>query len=135
MRATDDPDSVDYDKIHTEADAIVHLTILEVGVYSSGYSLYYIPRVNASAKIWVNSQEDSLYRDNIYYGVDARKGKTWAIVPDPKFSCRTFEAVMSSLDDVRSAFAIGTLEISRVMSGRLGDAARYSKADEPVAAK
>ena len=74
-RPADAPDNVDYEKIHTDADAIPHLSISEVGVYSSGYSLYYIPRVNASGNLWLNGQEDSLYNDDIYYGVDAKKGR------------------------------------------------------------
>ncbi len=134
-RPADDPDNVDYEKIHTDADAILQLSILEVGVYSSGYSLNYIPRVNASGNLWVNGQEDSLYSDEIYYGVDAKKGKKWAILPDPKFAYRTFEAVMSNLEEVRSAFATGTIEISKVMSERLSNAARYSKAGVPVTAQ
>jgi hypothetical protein len=134
-RRADAPDNVDYEKIHTDADAILHLSISEVGVYSSGYSLYYIPRVNASGNLWVNGQEDSLYDDEIYYGVDAKKGKEWAILPDPKFAYRTFDDIMSNLDDIRSALATGTLEISKVMSERLSKAARYSKADVSVTAK
>jgi hypothetical protein len=42
---------------------------------------------------------------------------------------------MSNLDDIRSALATGTLEISKVMSERLSKAARYSKADVSITAK
>jgi hypothetical protein len=118
-RPADDPDNVDYDKITSNADAILHLWISEVGLYSSGFSLDYIPRVNAGAKLFVQGQEDNIYSEDIYYGVDARKGKEWAIVPDAKYAYRSFELVMSNIDEVRSAYAAGVLEISQRMSEQI----------------
>jgi len=76
-----------------------------------------------------------MYNDDIYYGVDAKQGKAWAIVPDPKFEYRTFEDLMSRFDEARSSFSIGIIEISKVMSERLNAAARYSNVDTPVSAQ
>jgi hypothetical protein len=118
-RPADDPDNVDYDKISSDADAIVQVWISDVGLYSSGFSLYYIPRVNAGAKLFVKGQDDDIYNEVIYYGVDARKGKDWAIVPDPKFTFRSFDLVMSNIDDVRSAFLDGVLKISERTSEQI----------------
>ncbi len=134
-RPADEPDKIDYERLSTDADAILHLWISEVGMYSAGYSLVYIPRVNVSGNLWIRGQEDSLYNDEIDYGVDAKKGKEWAILPDPKFAYRTFDDVMRNIDEVRSSFSIGILEISKVMSERLTNAARYSKADAHVMPK
>jgi hypothetical protein len=118
-RSADDPDNVDYDKVSSDADAILHLWISEVGLYSSRISLDYIPRVNAGAKLFVKGADDNIYDEDIYYGVDARKGKEWAIVPDAKFAYRSFDLVMTNIDDVRSAFSIGVLQISQRMSERI----------------
>jgi hypothetical protein len=118
-RPADDPDNVDYDKVSSDADAILHLWISEVGLYSSHTSLDYIPRVNAGAKLFVKGADDNLYNEDIYYGVDARKGKEWAIVPDAKFAYRSFDLVMTNIDDVRSAFSTGVLEISERMSEQI----------------
>jgi hypothetical protein len=118
-RPADDPDNVDYDKIASDADAILHLWISEVGLYSSHTSVDYIPRVNAGAKLFVKGQEDNIYSEDIYYGVDARKGKEWAIVPDPKYAYRSFDAVVSNMKEVRSAFAAGVAEISLRMSEQI----------------
>lgn len=118
-RPADDPDNVDYDKVTTDADVILHLWISEVGLYSSHTSRDYIPRVNAGAKLFVKGAEDNIYNEDIYYGVDARKGKEWAIVPDPRFSYRSFDLVMSNIDDVRSAFSTGVVEISKRMSEQI----------------
>jgi len=118
-RPVDEPDNIDYDKVSTDADAILHLWISEVGLYSSQLSLNYIPRVNASGALFVKGPDGSVYDGDIYYGVDAKKGKEWAIVPDVKFAYPSFEAVMSNIDDVRSAFAIGAVEISKRMSEQI----------------
>ena len=57
-----------------------------------------------------------LYEADIYYGADAKNGKEWAIAADKKFAYPSFDAVISNIDDVRSAFATGALEISKRMS-------------------
>jgi hypothetical protein len=127
-RPADDPDNIEYDKVATDADAILHLWISEVGLYSSHMSRDYIPRVNASGKLFVKGRDDNEYDEDVYYGVDAKKDKEWAIVPDTKFAYPSFEAVMSSIDEVRSAFAIGALEISKRMSEQIYKSAKYSGA-------
>jgi hypothetical protein len=128
-RPADNPDDIDYDKVSTDADAILHLWISEVGLYSSHLSRNYIPRVNASGKLFVKGQDDNVYDGDIYYGVDAKKGKKWAIVPDAKFAYPSFEAVMSNIDDVRFAFTTGAFEISKRMSEQIYNSAKYSGVD------
>lgn len=122
-RPAGDPDNVDYDKISSDADAILHVWISEVGLYSSGFSLDYIPRVNAGGKLFIKGQDDNIYSEDIYYGVDARKGKEWAIVPDAKYAYRSFDLVMSNVDELRSAYATGVREIGKRMSGQIFNAA------------
>lgn len=128
-RRPNEPDNVDYEKITTDADAILHLWIDEVGVYSSHMSTDYIPRVNAGGKLWVKGQDDSIYDEVIYYGVDAKKGKAWAIVPDAKYAYPTFDAVMANIGEVRAAFAIGALEITKRMSEQIYSAAMPPRED------
>lgn len=120
-RPPDDPDNVDDDKVTTDADAILHVWISEVGLYSSGYSRNYIPRVNVSGKLFVRGQEDNVYDEDLCYGVDAKKGKEWAIQPDAKYTYPSFDAVMTRIEEVRSSFADGTREISARMSGQIVD--------------
>ncbi len=114
-----DIDNVDYDKITTDADAILHLWIDEIGVYSSHMSTYYIPRLNVGGKLWVKGQDESLYSEEIYYGVDAKAGKKWAIVPDAKYAYPTFDALMAKIAEVQTALASGTSQISKRMSEQI----------------
>jgi hypothetical protein len=134
-RPADDPDNVDYDKIKSNADAMLHVWISEVGLYSSGFSLDYIPRVNAGGKLFVKGQEDNIYSENIYYGVDARKGKEWAIVPHAKYAYRSFDLVIANIDELRSAYATGVLEISKRMSDQIFNATDKFAADEHTQAQ
>jgi hypothetical protein len=134
-RPANDPDNVDYDKISTDADAILHISLSEVGLYSSHTSVNYIPRVNASGELFVKGQDDNLYDEDICYGVDAKKGKNWAILPDPKFSYPSFEAVISHADEIRSSFAIGALEIAKRMSEQISDTAKHPNAALPKQAQ
>jgi hypothetical protein len=119
IRPANEPDNVDYDKVTTDADAIVHVWISEAGMYSSHMSTHYIPRVNAGGKIWVKGQEDSLYNEDIYYGVDAKAGKKWAILPDPKYSYPDFDSLMASIPEVETALASGTSQIGKKISEQI----------------
>ncbi|HEY2462443.1 MAG TPA: hypothetical protein VGI32_00145 [Steroidobacteraceae bacterium] len=119
IRPPNEPDNVDYDKVTTDADAIVHVWISEAGMYSSHMSTRYIPRVNAGGKIWVKGQEDSLYNEDIYYGVDAKAGKKWAILPDPKYSYPDFDSLMASIPEVETALASGTSQIGKKISEQI----------------
>lgn len=124
QRTPGEPDTVDYDKITTDADVILHLWIQEVGLYSSHTSAYYIPRFNASGLVFVKGRDDDLYHEDVYYGVDARKGKAWAITPDPKFAYRYFDDVLDRFDEVRSSFEIGAHEVGKKMSGQIYEAVK-----------
>jgi hypothetical protein len=134
-RPVNDPDNVDYDRISTDADAILQIPLSEVGLYSSHMSRNYIPRVNASGKLFVKGQDDNLYDEDICYGVDAKNGKNWAILPDTKFAYPSFEEVMTHADEIRSSFAIGALEIAKRMAEQISDSAKYRNAAFPKQAQ
>jgi hypothetical protein len=44
---------------------------------------------------------------------------------DTKFAYPSFEAVMSHLDEIRSSFSIGALEIAKRMSEQIADSAKH----------
>jgi hypothetical protein len=134
-RSEDDPDNVDYDAVHADADALLHLWISEVGVYSSPLSTRYVPRVNASARLLVKGQQAYLYEEDIYFGVDAREGKAWAILPDPKYSYETFEELMAKIDEVRATFDAGVQQIASRMSEQIERAAAAGGSASAVTAR
>ena len=120
-RPIGDIDNVDYDKVMANADAILHLRFTEVGLFSPRSSNSYLPRVNAQGTLFVKGRSDYLYDQEIYYGVDARSGNTWAIAADPKFAYSSFDSVLIGLDGVRQAFSTGSAAISKRMSEQVHD--------------
>jgi hypothetical protein len=118
-RPADDPDDIDYEKLKTDAEMILQLRVDEVGVYSSKLSPDYLPRVNVQAKLYVRSRDDSLYDETLYFGVDAKPGKEFTIVSDPKFAYPSFDAVLARSDEIGGVFESGTDALARMLAAQL----------------
>jgi hypothetical protein len=116
VRPTEDPDDIDYDKLTYSADAVLHLSFTEVGLYSPRSSDSYLPRINAKGVLFAKGVEDDLYNEEIRYGVDARDGKPWAIAADKIYSFPNFNELMNRLDTVEASFQAGVREISKLLS-------------------
>jgi hypothetical protein len=125
LRPVDDPDNLDEEHAaaSVQTDAIVHIWIEEVGMYSGHLSTKYVPRINIGGKLWIKNHEDSLYSDVVYYGVDARKGKSWAITPDEKYRWGSFDDLMLHIDDVREAYEAGTRLAAQKLAEQISNAA------------
>ncbi len=118
-RPADDPDDVDYQKLKVDADLILQLRIDEVGLYSSKFSTDYLPRVNVQAKLYVRSIDDSIYDENLYYGVDAKPANPFMIVSDPKFAYPSYETVIARSDEIGAVFVEGIARLSRRLATQL----------------
>ena len=127
-RPADDPDNIDDDYVasHVDADAVLHIWIDEVGMYSGQLSDKYIPRINISGKLWTKSSERDLYSEEVDYGVDAKKGKSWAIVADERYRWGSFDELMSNLQDVRAAYTAGSRLAAIKMADQVAAAAAAS---------
>src|SRR5450432_1375883 len=120
-RPADDPDDIDYEKLKTDAEMILQLRVDEVGMYSSKLSPDYLPRVNVQAKLYVKSRDDSIYDESLYFGVDAKPGKEFTIVSDPKFAYPSFDAVIARSDEIAGLFESGTDALARMLTAQLLD--------------
>ena len=121
-RDPEDPDDIDFAKIKTDAEAIVQLRVMEIGVYSSSLSPDYLPRVNVDGKIYIRARDDSVYDETLYYGADAKEGKPWAIVADRRYAYPTFDDVMGRADELRTVFEEATVALARLMARQMQDA-------------
>jgi len=128
-RPLDYPDNVDYDQLATTADAVLHVTISEVGLYSGRVSTVYVPRVNTWGKLFVKGQDDNLYDEEVDYGVDAKRNKAWAIQPDARYAYPSYEAVMSHIDEIQSSFSEGIHAAALRMSEQICDRLKTSHPD------
>ena len=97
-RTPDDPDYIEFDKVKTDADAVLHVYYHRVGLYSGRFSTDYLPRVNIGATLYSTERKEELYGEHLYYGVDARAGKDWSVTSDPRYAWPSFEAVMEKSD-------------------------------------
>lgn len=121
-RDPEDPDDIDYEKIKTDADAIVQLRINEIGMFSSKLSPDYLPRVNVDGKLYIRSRDDSVYDETLYYGVDAKEGKPWALVSDRRYTYASFDDVMGKVDELSVVFEEATIALSNLLAGQLREA-------------
>ena len=127
VRIPDDPDNIDEGKLANDVDedAIVHVWVDEVGMYSRPLSTKYVPRVNVSGKIWVKDQKD-LFSDEVDYGVDAKKDRPLEIVADDRFRWSSFDEVMTNIDEIRSAYATGIQLAADRLAEQISSAATAS---------
>lgn len=122
QRPKDAPDNIDYEKIATTADAILHVSFSEVGMHSPRSSTDYLPRMNVSGVLFVKGRSDYLYDESIYYGVDAKEGKSWAVNGDRAFAYPSFDAVMSSIAEIQRQFENAALKVSERMTAQVHEA-------------
>jgi hypothetical protein len=134
-RHADDPDNIDEEHVAStvDADAVVHVWIDEVGMYSSHLSTKYIPRVNIRGTLWAKGSADSLFSDEVDYGVDARKGKSWAIFPDERYRWRSFDELMSNMEEVRTAYTTGARLAAMKLADQLAASASPAGAESTQA--
>jgi hypothetical protein len=118
-RNKDDPDSVEYSKLPFSEDAGIHLTISEIGLVSPRSTTSYMTRVNAHGIVFVKGRDDYIFDQSIYYGIDAREGKDWAISADETAAYSGFDEVQANLDTVISRFNIGLQQISKKLAAQI----------------
>ncbi|NUZ04726.1 hypothetical protein [Piscinibacter koreensis] len=106
-RKPDDPDYIEYEKVKTDADAVLHVYYHRVGLYSGRFSIDYLPRVNIGATLYSTQRKEELYGEYLYYGVDAREGKDWAVVADPRYAWPSFDVVMEKSEEIGNVFKTG----------------------------
>ena len=92
------PDEFDYAKLKTDADAILHVWVIDAGVYSHASSLSYKPRLNVGMRLVSTRDSEELLYQYIYYGADARTLSDETIPADPKYAYLTFEALRERAD-------------------------------------
>ena len=115
-RAPGDPDSLDFAKLRTTADAVLQLRFTAVGLYSPRASNDYLPQVNGHGTLVTPDGKRYVYDAQVYYGADAKAGTDWSVPADRRYAYPTFEAVLADLDGVRSAFETGGREVGARMA-------------------
>jgi hypothetical protein len=107
QRSVEDPDDIDYAKLHPEADTILHVYFGDVGMYA-GVLSDYVPRVDVTVKLISTTSQAELYADYLYYGAEAKKKKKyWAVPSDPKYRYPDFADLLNRPDSVAESLHAG----------------------------
>ena len=110
-RPASSPDDIDYVKLPT-ALPVLHVYFDEVGMYSSRFSLDYIPRVNVTAYLVRPRDEESLYSETISYGADAGSKASRSIASDLRYKWPSFDALIQQPKEVSDAYGAAVAAIA-----------------------
>ncbi|WP_296924790.1 hypothetical protein [Polaromonas sp.] len=119
------PDDIDYTKLPT-AHPVLHVYFEAVGMYSSRFSLDYIPRVNVTANLVRAGEKKYLYSDTIYYGADSRGETPTSIPADPRYKWASFDALTGQPKDVSDAYTAAVAAIASKIASNLRPASSVS---------
>lgn len=111
-REAKDPDSIVYESINTDADAILSARFSEAGLFCGQFSTNYVPRLNLDVEMLRVSNKVELYSQTISYGADARKPTDEDIPADPKYAYGSFELAMNSQAEIAESFRTGIRAIA-----------------------
>ena len=107
-----EPSDFDYKRVQTDADAILHVWITEVGVSSPATKLSYRPQMNVKAQLISAKDYRELFYESIDYGADVTVARNGNIPSAPQFSWGTFATLMEKLLDVAEGLKAGTQLVS-----------------------
>ena len=110
-RPSASPDDIDYPKLPT-TQPVLHVYFEEVGMYSSRFSLDYIPRVNVTAYLVRPQSEESIYNETIYYGADARGDSHKSIPADLRYKWPSFDALIGQPKEVSESYSAAVTAIA-----------------------
>jgi hypothetical protein len=112
-RYADSPDSLedDIEDLTRDTDALVHVQFYDVGVETPRRSNEYLPRMNVYVSTYIRQNSTYPFRQTFYYGIDASEGRSNSIIHDPKHTYPDFDAMINSIDLVRSNFRVGATKV------------------------
>lgn len=95
--------SVD-ESILPPTDAVLRISLNEVGMYSARFSKDYVPRVNLSAYLTRGQTEDSLYSETLYYGADASGEASWSVPANPDHHWSSFNEMFEHPQQIAESY-------------------------------
>jgi hypothetical protein len=103
-RDPEDPDGVDLEALVFDEDIGMQLQFDTMGFFSGMGSLAFAPKVNVDAHSFLRSGAENPFSTTIYYGVDARPNKDWAIMAPDTANIPSFEILMGEPERVDAVY-------------------------------
>jgi hypothetical protein len=99
-----DPDGVDLEALVFDEDIGMQLQFDTMGFFSGMGTLGFAPKVNVDAHSFLRSGAENPFSTTIYYGVDARPNKDWAIMASDTANIPSFEVLMGEPERVDAVY-------------------------------
>jgi len=118
-RRPDDPDELDFEKLTTDAEAILVARFETVGLYSGQFSTKFIPRLNTEVQLLARIDLSDLYSQSIQYGADARKVAEDQIPSDPKYSYASFDEAVERQSEIVESLRDGVSKTAALVASQI----------------
>jgi hypothetical protein len=110
----------DFQKIATDADAILDLLIVQSGYYSGSLSTYYVPWLRMSAKLVSTKTQQPLYQQTYAYGEEITNVRGLEFIKaDTKYQYTSFddlrEHTPQALEGLRNAASVVAGKVSEAL--------------------
>ena len=116
----DDPEDMRYDKIKTDADAILNVWVTEAGAFSLFSSLVYQPQLNLEVRLVPRAlPEEVLYALSITYGADSGKADNDSVPSDAKYAFKDYDAIMANLPQVAESLNVGAQAMANQIANQI----------------
>lgn len=115
-RSVTDPDDIEYGKLKTDADLIVHVRVNYIGVASPRKVDQYLPKITLGVVLVSRRTGTELLNENFEYGAEATEPAFWSVPSDARYAFPDFGDVMSHDALVEESWHVGAQALgTRVM--------------------
>jgi len=110
----------DYQKVATDADAILDLVIVQTGYYSGTFSSYYVPWLRMSAKLVSTKTRSALYQQTYAYGEEVKNIRGLQFIkPDARYQYQNFddlrEHAPQAIEGLRNAGSVVAARVAEAL--------------------
>lgn len=102
-----EPGDYDYNKVKTDADAILHVWIDRMGAASPASRITYRPQLNVNVRLLSQIDHEIWYDEGFDYGSDAHKADWGNLPADAKYSWGTFEKLLAGIPELVDGLQVG----------------------------
>jgi hypothetical protein len=117
VRPKEVPDNIDIRTIQIEADAILQVSISDMGFYSPVPNALFVPYLAAYGLMYPKGHRRPIFDSDTQFGAYAEKGQDWAIEIDKQYYGTMSPS--SRVDEFRSLFAEGVAAGGKRMAQRI----------------
>jgi hypothetical protein len=114
------PDVIDYNYLKFSEDALVHVFFSDVGFYMPRNGSGYYPRLNVSGVMMTTQPLQTLFKDTVYYGVDANeKDVNFFFGKDVSKAYKSFADLMANFDAIRESNRLAVALIAKRLADNI----------------